>query len=61
MDAYSDTKLILVKQAHAERRAEAAANRLAAHAAPRVARAGSSARWPRAPRRADDTLLACPE
>jgi hypothetical protein len=35
MDAYTDTKLILVKQAQAERRAEAAADRLAAHAAPR--------------------------
>ena len=37
MDAYSNTKLMLVKQAQAERRAEAAANRLAAHAAPRRA------------------------
>jgi hypothetical protein len=34
MDAYTDTKLMLVTQVQAERRAEAAANRLAAHAAP---------------------------
>ena len=37
MDAYTDTKLMLVKQAQAERRAEAATNRLATHPAPRRA------------------------
>ena len=37
MDAYTDTKLLLVKQIQAERRAEAAADRLAAHVALRRA------------------------
>lgn len=37
MDAYTDTRLLLVKQIQAQRRAEAAADRLAAHVALRRA------------------------
>jgi hypothetical protein len=37
MDAYTDTRLLLVKQLQARRRAEAAADRLAAHVAVRRA------------------------
>jgi hypothetical protein len=39
MDAYTDTRMILVKQIQAERCAEAAANRLTAHGTPRRAQA----------------------